>query len=326
VAVAEALNIDLTIAGNERIKAFEHYQRRAGSCGCLFGSYDDVTHRAANSTDENQALKSRAPLNSMGGSWTMAWDVLELPALTEEAIRALLNNEIAAITVPEFIDEQQRQASVATLEEHPEWDFYEGTEPPLGRLGITQYEHHGAKDGYLEAVSAATAQRAALLEPLPDPVEAVIDAFAAGWSHPVGVAKEDGRPYFAGIFRRGGGGVAIHSDWGPRDGVDWVIGDIEAQLAWNLHYSPPRVGGEVIVYDYPWEPHLEEHARQRFSDYDPALFENSRKVAVSPRPGDLIVFNSRNAHAVGSSPEPNTRISVGSFIGLKPSGELVFWA
>jgi hypothetical protein len=254
------------------------------------------------------------------------WKVVELPSLTQQALRRLLDNDVAAIVVPHFIDDEQRRATCSALADSPDWDFYEGTSPPLGRLGITQYEHHGAKEDYLAAAPAATARRAKLLEPLPDPVGAVIEAFAAAWPEGVGVAEEDGRRYFAGIFRRGGGGVAIHTDWGPRDGADWAIGSVRAQLAWNLHYSPPSRGGELIVYDRQWEPELEEHARQRFSDYDPAIFESTARVEVVARPGDLVVFNSRNAHAVGPSDEPESRISVGSFIGLTESGELVFWA
>lgn len=254
------------------------------------------------------------------------WDVCRLPALTHGSLRRLLENEVAAIVVPNFVDERHVEGACAALMRAPDWAFYEGTSPPLGRIGITQYEYHDAKDAYLDAGPQASSRRSALLAPLQDPVGLVVQAVAAAWPGSVGVAEEHGRPYFAGIFRRGGGGVKIHADWGPRDGPGWAIARITAQLAWNLHYSPPRAGGELIVYDYPWDPHLEADAGQRFSDYNPAHFTAARQVKVPPRPGDLIIFNSRNAHAVASSAESDSRISVGSFIGLTEDGNLAFWA
>ncbi len=253
------------------------------------------------------------------------WDVLELPALTHESLQALLRNEVGAVTVPSFVDEQERDETYAALLDVPDWSFYEGS--TLGRLGITQYEHFGKKDEYFDAAPGATAMRTTALEPLPDPVDTVIDAFSTAWPGEVGVAEEDGRPYFVGIARRGGdGGVAIHSDWGPRDGPGWTIGEISDQFAWNLFYSAPGDGGELVVYDYPWEPELEDHAKLRFYDYDPKLFESSRRVEVAPEPGILMVFNSRNAHAVKESSNAEARVAVGSFIGVTGDGDLAFWS
>jgi len=258
----------------------------------------------------------------MGG-----WDVLELPALTQDALQALLRNEVGAVTVPGFVDDERCEATYAALMECDDWSFYEGTSPPLGRLGITQYEHHDSKQAYLDSAPIATARRSEILDPLPDPVETVVDAFDAVWSGRVGVAEENGRPYFAGIFRRGGGGgVAIHADWAPHNAPGWEIERITGQFAWNLFFSAPGDGGELIVYDYPWEPELEKHARQRSNDYDPKLFESSRKVEVKPEPGVLMVFSSRNAHAVGASSNGEARVAVGSFIGVTEDGDLAFWS
>src|SRR6188472_993579 len=98
------------------------------------------------------------------------WDVLELSELTHESLQALLRNEGGAVTVPNFVDREQREAAHAALLEAPDWSFYEGTSPPLGRLGITQYEHHESKEAYLDSAPSATARRAEILAPLPDPI------------------------------------------------------------------------------------------------------------------------------------------------------------
>lgn len=258
------------------------------------------------------------------------WDVLEISELNQEALEALLNNEVGAVTVPNFLDDDHREAAFAPLMKAHDWSFYgsdDGDESTVGRLGMTQYEHHEAKDDYFEAAPAANARRSEIFGSVPDPVDTVIDAFGAAWPGSAGLAEEDGKPYFAGVFRRSGGdGIAIHSDWGPRDGPDWEIGKISGQFAWNYFFSSPGEGGELIVYDYPWEPEVENHAKWRFYDYDPALFKDSRKVEVAPEPGVLMVFNSRNAHAVGASPEGEGRVAVGSFIGVTEDGDLAFWS
>jgi hypothetical protein len=254
------------------------------------------------------------------------WEVLKLPELTHEALQALLNNEVGVVTISDFFDQQQRDETYSNLLKSPEWSVYEGS--ALGRLGITQYEHFGQKDAYLEAAPAAMAARTAVLDSVPDPVDVVMEAFAAAWPGEVGIAEEDdGRRYFAGITRRDGGdGILIHSDWGPRDGADWTIGQISDQLAWNLFLSAPGDGGELIVYDYPWEPELENHATHRAYDYDSKLFESSRRAEVAPESGMLMVFRSKNAHAVAHSPTDTPRVAVGSFIGVTPDGNLAFWS
>jgi hypothetical protein len=259
------------------------------------------------------------------------WEVLELPELTQESLQALLDNEVGCVTVPDFIDPEHREAAFAPLMKAQDWSFYGGDggeESTVGRLGMTQYEHHEAKEAYFAAAPAANARRSEIFGSVKDPVEVVIDAFDSAWPGSAGLAEEDGQDYFAGVFRRSGGdGIAIHADWGPRDGPDWTIGQITGQFAWNLFFSSPgQGGGELIVYDAPWEPKMEESATFRFYDYDKELFKDSRKVEVAPEPGILMVFNSRNAHAVAASPDGEGRVAVGSFIGVNPDGDLAFWS
>jgi hypothetical protein len=43
------------------------------------------------------------------------WEALELARLTDDALQALLRNEVAAIRIPEFVDEQQRAAAADAL-------------------------------------------------------------------------------------------------------------------------------------------------------------------------------------------------------------------
>ena len=179
------------------------------------------------------------------------WEVLELSELTHESLQALLKNEVGAITVPDFVDDEQREATYAALMDSRTGPF---TRAPRRRSGGWESPSTSTTSPSRTTSTrrpVATARRAEILDPVADPVDTVIDAFDAAWPGRVGLAEEDGRPYFAGVFRRGGGGgVAIHADWGPRDGPDWAIERITGQFAWNLFFSSPGEGGELIVYDY----------------------------------------------------------------------------
>lgn len=237
-----------------------------------------------------------------------------------------MRNEIAAIRRPGLLDADDCTATAEVLTAAG-FGFYADCYPPVGRMGITQYEHFGKKQEYFEKAPAAMKLREELLQEVSDPQRILLDELSAAWSAPVGIAEEHGVPYFAGVFRSSSGdGTPMHADWGPRDGEDWLIGQIQAQLGWNLYYSVPDDGGDLIVYNYPWVPEVEAHARQRFNDYDPALFTDTEFYSIHPRPGELVIFNARNVHAVSASTQGNERVSVGSFIGEMPDRSLVFWS
>lgn len=253
-----------------------------------------------------------------------AWPVVTVGRLDESCVRALLDNEIAAIRYPGFLTEDVCRRSAARLLASQLWGHYQGVEPRQGRLGITQYEYHGDPDGYFPAAVEATRVRWQALGDLPDPLLLLRDALSAIWAGPVSIASEDAGTYFAGVFRLGSG-ARYHADWGPRDGPGWVIGGIIAQLAWNVYYAVPSAGGELVLFDRPWSPDLEERARQRFNDYDPAMLAGHERVEIGPGRGELVLFSASNVHGVAEAPGGGDRLSLGSFIGERDGG-LIFWS
>ncbi|MFN3232241.1 MAG: hypothetical protein ACE363_08805 [Alphaproteobacteria bacterium] len=240
-------------------------------------------------------------------------------------VRQLLDNNIAAIRVPHFLSSTACEESREVLSKLPDWSFYEGGTPPLGRLGITQYEHFGAKQEYLSKAASEMVARDRNLQNLQDPLEKLLSSLNQVWPNGATIASEAGQTYFAGVFRRGTTGT-IHADWAPRDAAGWSIADIRAQLGWNVYYELPQKGGNLVVYNRLWTPDVEIHARQRFNDYDPKVFDDLQCVEIELRVGDLVLFNARNAHMVTNSPNGDQRLSVGSFVGEMPDQQLVFWS
>lgn len=253
------------------------------------------------------------------------WSVLTVDRFDRKAVRSLLDNEVAAIRRPGLLDPDACASSIETLQASEAWDTYDTQGPPTGKLGVSQYAYGEDKDKYFAEAAAALDQRARIVGTMPDPLHLVLAELAADWEEPVRLAVEDDRPYFAGVFRSGAG-IKLHADWGPRDGPGWIIEDIRAQLAWNMYYSAPEVGGELLVYDRPWSPDLEDGARDRFYDYDPASIANCRMVKISFEPGDVVMFSSSNIHAVADAPNTATRITASSFVGERTDGSLVLWS
>jgi 2OG-Fe(II) oxygenase superfamily len=246
----------------------------------------------------------------------------EVPNLNADSLDDLLSNRIAAIRVTDFASSDECRAFCEAAEEHG-YDYYKDVIPPIGKIGITQFEA-GASGGAAYFAKAGHAIRS--LETISassfDPVgrvAATLSKFASA-----GVAVEPGSGcYFAGLVRQIRTAL-LHIDWGPLDGPVWEIGRINAQLAWNIYLKVPGSGGECIVYDRPWDPDSENLKVPGSYAYSESLVEKANRVRLVPRVGDLVIFNSRNFHEVKLT--EGERITVSSFIGRKANGELCLWS
>lgn len=141
----------------------------------------------------------------------------------------------------------------------------------------------------------------------------------------VGIAKENNYlgKYFAGLIRHINVAL-LHLDFAQLDAPDWKIGCCMEQLSWNLYIRVPKSGGECIVHNRQWCTNDEKYKLPNSYGYDPSLVENSQTKYIAPVLGDLVLFNSRNFHQV--LPGQGERITMSSFIGRVPTGDLVFWS
>jgi len=258
---------------------------------------------------------------------TKSWDILDATELSKDGIEALLANEIAAIRVPAFVAESTCREATATIHAHG-FDYYEKLEPPLGRIGITQYEHRENKPDYFLRAPGTHAVREGIFANTGDPLDLVVDALAAAWPGGAGVATEPGvGSYFAGLVRITVGGIRIHCDWGPQDGAGWSIENVTGQMAWNIYYDLTETGGETTTYRQPWTPELEEYSDpSAFGYYLPVAVETCPRQVIAPRRGELVLINSRNLHSVAAAVGAGTRISASSFVGQMPDGSLALWS
>jgi Putative 2OG-Fe(II) oxygenase len=260
----------------------------------------------------------------------MSWSVICTEHLTNSLLMHLFHNEIAAVIVPEFISSKTCELAVKGIQEYG-FDYYKNIYPKIGKVGITQNEHKGNTNGkhiYFARVTEADARRKQVLKESGDFLTNVISAVRASWTQRVGVAFEEdlNEYYFAGLVRVINQAL-LHFDWAPKDAQGWAISQISGQLAWNIFLQVSDMGGSTRVYHKLWQDSDEPYHIPGSYAYEQQIVKESEFIEISPKQGDLVLFNSRNFHEVDATASTRERITFSSFIGLaQESGELLFWS
>jgi hypothetical protein len=238
---------------------------------------------------------------------------------------SLFDNAIAGIRIAGFLDRPTASVATCCVQQHG-LDYYADVSPPIGKIGITQFEYRRddrTKAEYLALAAAANERRKRIFEDCGDPLGMVIDAISAG--RPAELARErDGTPYFAGLVRVINEAL-LHCDWAPFDAPTWTIAGIDAQVTWNIYCQLPQTGGATTVYNRPWTPDAQHFQIPHSYGYRDDLVAGCEYLRIEPGVGDLIFFNSRNLHRVEAGSGAD-RISISSFVGRGPDVPLVLWS
>jgi hypothetical protein len=257
-----------------------------------------------------------------------SWRLVDADKLDADLINRLFNNEIAGIRVPDFVSPDTAAAFADAVVAHG-FDHYRDVEPPIGRIGITQFEHRhddAARSSYFEHARTANEQRRKLFAGGADLFETVLEQVRQVWPHPVGLAIEaDGSEYFGGLVRMIGAAL-LHCDWAPRDAPGWRISEVDAQITWNIYYSRSMSGGATVIFNRPWTPDAEDLIVDGSYGYRPELVRDAASVRFEPTLTDLVLFNSRNFHMVEPSAGDAPRISLSSFIGRGSDRSAMAWS
>ncbi|WP_340450477.1 hypothetical protein, partial [Halalkalibacterium halodurans] len=261
------------------------------------------------------------------------WKVVNADRLTPDLIISLLKGEVGAVRIQNFLSEEACNKCLEAIKNNGV-DYYEGVYPKIGKVGITQFEHRFSaekKKEYFAKAKQANHVRESIFQASNDPVKEVVEAVQEGWEHPVTFAVEKGtnEQYFAGLIRVMNRAL-LHVDWaGGLDGLfpEWSIGEINAQLAWNIYLQPSNSGGSTIVYRRLWRKSDETFYKLQDSyAYSEEVVADSDFVRIIPQQGELVFFNPQHYHEVQMTEGDTDRITVSSFIGLMPDQRLVFWS
>ena len=257
------------------------------------------------------------------------WTSGPLEHLDRGSLESLLDNRIPAIRLHGFASAPECRAFCAATRAGAL--RYYNVQPPVGYIGMAQYEYRWdrPKADYFADVAAANAAQRAVFAASFDAVARVADALTAAWGAAAGVAHEPGLgPYFAGIIRVADGGIRMHADYAPYNSPEYDIARIDAQIGWNIYFEVPEEGGDTLVLNAPWSPTMHGKVPPRSYDIAPEADAEVERFAFHPKAGELILFNVRNPHEVraGRSADGRARISIGAFVGRLPEGTLVMWS
>lgn len=263
------------------------------------------------------------------GEKLSTWKNLEIQGLTPHKLEELFKNQIPAIRVRNFLSVSQCERLVSAAEQLG-FDYYENVTPPIGRIGITQFESSQKEpETYFDKVKEACAKRDEVYSAAgTDVLESVIKVVRSVSSLQAGVAHDSLRgEYFAGLIRQINQ-AHLHFDFAKFDAPGWHISGVEQQLSWNIYVSIPQRGGELVVHELPWEEEIYEKfllpGHSGSYGFEKELVSNVRRVDITPEIGDLVVFNTRNFHEVKTG--EGKRISISSFFGKHSNGKIVFWS
>jgi hypothetical protein len=260
---------------------------------------------------------------------TGTWKKMEEAPLTRESLLAVLNNEIPAVRVRNFANDDECAAFAAAVEAVG-YKFY-SVARKIGYIGLAQYEYRWdrPKTDYFRDAETAYGQQRELITRSFDAVQRLIDLLQPYTDGKVKIAEEAGLGrYYAGIARVAGEGVDLHADWAPLNSPSYDIGQIDAQLGWNFYAEELISGGETSVHNAPWNPECKPGEIPKSYGLDHSIVEGAPKYTFTPNKGDVVIFNTRNPHEIagGVAGPGRNRISIGSFIGRMPNKDLVLWS
>ena len=234
----------------------------------------------------------------------------------------VLDNTIGALIIKGFWSKDRCAEAMSGITQHG-FDFYENVEPPIGRIGITEFELAETKAQYFLKAPEANAVRQYVFRKSGDPIEEMIRLFDPFIETRIAVEGPSGQTYFAGLVRNITEAL-LHLDFAPRDASNWDISKIVRQASWNLVLESAEVGGETIIHRHPWDKGDESQKIPGSYGYQPSVVSNCEQVAVCAEVGDLFFFNSQNFHQV--LPVKGRWTAVSSFIGLTEENTLVLWS
>jgi hypothetical protein len=254
-------------------------------------------------------------------------DAAEHP-LTQDTLRALLDDEIPAIRIAGFATPAECAAFAAATRQ-AEMRTY-SVARRIGFIGLAQYEYrwNRPKSEYFRDAAAAEGARDAVLAASFDALGRFIGLLRAHWDHPVGFAEEGGHRYYGGIIRNASDGVDLHADWAPRNAPAYAIGAVDGQLGWNFYAEDLLEGGDTTIHNAPWDPPVAPGEIPQSYGLDRDTVAGAPSFTFRATRGDVVIFNTRNPHEIagGRAAPGHERISIGSFVGRMPDGGLVLWS
>lgn len=254
---------------------------------------------------------------------------VETPAFTSHHLARLATGTLAAVRVPGFLTPQQCQAATTAFDRMPTAGYDPLRVPtPILHVGPSLNDYRTTantldSDRYWKDADAArcTWQEVRMQ---PDPIGIALARLGSAWGTAVTPGTIDGRPVFGGMLREMSSGTLVHYDDASREYPTGLFDQtVIAQLAFNLWVQTLTLGGTTTIWRHRWEPADEQH-RDAYG-YEREAVEDYQHITLTPRPGDALLFNPANFHAVDPNPGER-RIAFAFFLAITATGQLITWS
>jgi 2OG-Fe(II) oxygenase superfamily len=248
-----------------------------------------------------------------------------------ETFQALVNHEIDAIRVPGFYPQDLCAGLSKKMLASDHYGRYVNA-PLIGRIGQAYFESQAspeAASNYWRNAPRWIGEMRSACHPYLTPIDKLRLVLDELWPTGTTVASLKGKRMFVGLGRvfEAGGHAEPHQDvlaWDAPDAPEAHA--LTSQVAANTYLSLPDSGGELTL----WRHELTQEEYNRLKSPSSYGIEPTKLptpiVALKPEIGDLILFNSRQLHAVEKS-FGRQRVTWSNFIGVQgPVRPLTVWS
>lgn len=252
-----------------------------------------------------------------------SWSSCSVEELSKESFSALLNDEIPAIRISMFAEISECEI-LADLFLNCDFEQMQWNMPTIQRFGPSYSSYLDDKERYFELARHFTQKRREICSAAFDPVERFMHVMnqKAGIVPKLAEEKDFGI-YYAGSVKRRGGDSSLHMDTSEHM-KEWSIGKVHTHLAFNVYFQIPERGSKTVVYNRQWQKEDDRFMDEQ-ENYNKSVIENCQCAVVENIVGEAVLINSTNFHQV-ISPENETRVSMGFFMGINSNENLIFWS
>ena len=232
---------------------------------------------------------------------------------TRADLLALLRNEILSIRIPAFLSECE-VGSVLDAIDHVGIEFYvgdtkAGTAERKGKIGPNLFRFKDDIGAYYCRLTHYESDARPILFSKVD----VPQRFKTLLQSAVGVTvarAQAGLGPLADCTVRSLPGAPLHTDWIVRELPTFEAFDgLLDQFAWNVYLKVGESGGQTLIYDT--------------TNPATAALMDAATAEIIPQVGELILFRSRNVHAVNAT--LGDRLTISGFWGPCVTGDIRYW-
>ncbi|MFD7921340.1 2OG-Fe(II) oxygenase [Streptomyces sp. NPDC059740] len=244
-------------------------------------------------------------------------------------ILSVVDGTSLAVHIPGFVPAAALTAAREKLLDHPDRAGLSQAEE-FQRIGFafSEISDDASRDRYHAEARENIRRLRGVFAPYPSPSDVLRLLLEETWQAGANLLHLDGRKAFVGICRYQDKDVDLnpHTDALERNLPPDSAHQLKAQLSANIYLNLPESGGELELWGVePTDAEYEELKSDRTWGIDRDRAGPPQEV-FKPAPGDLVLLNPRQIHAVRPSGDA-PRITLGHFLGYHGDDQpLVLWS